>query len=383
MRVRHGSRSRAHACSVAFGSITIEFTERVFLELRMKLSDIASALGVRLEGDGTLEITGVRGIEDAAPGHITFVANPKYAAAAKTTRAAAVIVADDFPALQTATLRSNNPYLTFARAIELFYKPPKYSPGVHTTAVIHPSARIGENASISAYVVVGKDVEIGDNCVLLPHVVIYAGARIGRNFFAHAHSVVREHCELGDDVVLQNGVVIGADGFGFAKDDAGKWHKIVQSGPAVLEDGVEVQANACVDRASVGETRVQAGSKVDNLVQVGHGCTVGHDTLLCSQVGLAGSTEVGNNVILAGQVGVAGHCKIGDGAIATAQSGIPNDVPAGHIVSGYPAIDNKQWLRTVAAYNKLPELARAVRTLEKAVAEIQRTLSGGRASETD
>jgi UDP-3-O-[3-hydroxymyristoyl] glucosamine N-acyltransferase len=349
----------------------------------MKLSDIASRLGVRLEGDGTLDITGVCGIEEAGPGQITFVANPKYAAAAKTTRASAVIVGDDFPAIPAATLRSRNPYLTFARTIELFYEPPSYAPGIHPTAVIHPSARLGASASIGAYAVIASDVQIGDNCVILPHVVIYNGAKIGNNFFAHAHSVVREHCVLGDNVVLQNGVVVGADGFGFAKDDAGNWHKIVQSGPAVLEDNVEVQANACVDRASVGETRVMSGAKIDNLVQVGHGCTVGHNTLLCSQVGLAGSTEVGSNVILAGQVGVAGHCKIGDGAIATAQSGIPNDVPAGHIVSGYPAVDNKQWLRTVAAYNKLPEIARSLRALEKAVAELQRTVPDGSASETD
>jgi len=329
----------------------------------MKLGKIASTLGARLEGDAELEITGVAGIEEAGPGHITFVSNPKYAAAARTTRASAVIVADDFPALAAATLRTKNPYLVFARAIELFYQPPRYEPGIHSTAVVHPSARIGKNASIGAYVVVAEDAEIGDDCVLLPHVVIYRGARIGRNFFAHAHAVVREHCRLGDNVILQNGVVIGADGFGFAKDDAGRWQKIVQSGPAVLEDDVEVQANACVDRASIGETRIARGAKVDNLVQVGHGSSVGTDTLLCAQVGLAGSTEVGKNVILAGQVGVAGHCRIGDGAVATAQSGIPSDVEDGKTVSGYPAIDNRDWLRSVAVFNKLPELAKKVRKL--------------------
>jgi UDP-3-O-[3-hydroxymyristoyl] glucosamine N-acyltransferase len=191
--------------------------------------------------------------------------------------------------------------------------------------------------------------------------VIYRGARIGHKFFAHAHSVVREYCRLGNHVILQNGVVIGADGFGFAKDDTGQWYKIVQSGPAVLEDNVEVQANACVDRASVGETRVGRGARIDNLVQVGHGSRVGENTMLCAQVGLAGSTDVGKNVILAGQVGVAGHCKIGDGAIATAQSGIPSDVAPGAVVSGYPAIDNKLWLRCVAVFQKLPDLARALR----------------------
>jgi len=331
----------------------------------MKLSEIASALGARLEnGSPDTKINGVAGIEQAGPGHITFVANPKYAAAARTTKASAVIVAEDFPSLATAMLRSRNPYLAFARCIGLFYAPPHYAPGVHPTAVIHASAKIGPNAHIGPYAVIDEGVEIGENAVLLAHVVIYCGARIGNNFFAHAHAVVREHCRLGDNVILQNGAIIGADGFGFAKDDSGKWHKIVQSGPAIIDNDVEVQANACVDRASVGETRIACGTKIDNLVQVGHGSTVGKDTLLCAQVGLAGSTEVGNRVILAGQVGVAGHCKIGDGSTATAQSGIPNDVPAGATVSGYPAIDNKLWLKCSAVFKKLPEIARAVRRKE-------------------
>jgi UDP-3-O-[3-hydroxymyristoyl] glucosamine N-acyltransferase len=330
----------------------------------MKLSHIASSLGARLEnGSPDTEITSVAGIEEAGPGQLTFVANPKYAAAAKSTRASVVIVAEDFPAIATAVLRSKNPYLALARAIELFYQPPRYEASIHPTAVIHPSARVGASAHIGPYVVIDQDVMIGDYAVLLAHVVVYRSAHIGDNFFAHAHAVVREHCRVGNNVILQNGVVIGADGFGFAKDDAGHWYKIAQSGPAVVEDDVEVQANACVDRASVGETHIARGAKIDNLVQVGHGSRVGEDSLLCAQVGLAGSTEIGNKVILAGQVGVAGHCKIGDGAVATAQSGIPSDVAPGAVVSGYPAIDNKLWLRCSAVFNKLPEIAKAVRTI--------------------
>jgi len=326
----------------------------------MKLSEIASTLKARLDGPDC-EITGVAGIEEADAGQLTFVANPKYAAAARTTKASAVIVEESFPAIATATLRVQNPYLAFARVIEFFYDPPRYGPGVHPTAVVHASAKFGRNANIGAYAVVMENVVVGDDAVILPHVVIYPGVRIGHRFFAHAHSVVREHCRLGNDVILQNGAVVGADGFGFAPDEQKRWRKIVQSGPAVIGDSVEIQANACVDRASIGETRVGRGTKIDNLVQVGHGCEVGEDTLLCAQVGLAGSTEVGHHVILAGQVGVAGHCKIGDGAIATAQSGIPNDVEPGKTVSGYPAIENRQWLRAVAVFNRLPELARAVR----------------------
>jgi UDP-3-O-[3-hydroxymyristoyl] glucosamine N-acyltransferase len=332
----------------------------------MKLAQLAQSLQVRIEnGAPDTEITGVAGIEEASTGHVTFVANPKYAAAARTTRASAIIVSEDFPVTTGTVLRSSNPYLTFARAIELFYQAPRYAPGIHPSAVVHPTARIGANAHIGPYVVIDRDVTIGANAILLAHVVIYEGTSIGENFFAHAHSVVREHCSIGDDVILQNGALVGADGFGFAKDDAGQWRKIVQSGLAVLEDRVELQANACVDRASVGETRVGRGVKIDNLVQVGHGSSVGENTLLCAQAGLAGSTEIGKNVILAGQVGVAGHCKIGDGVIATAQTGIPSDVPAGAVVSGYPAIDNKLWLRCSAAFHRLPELIKAVRRGEK------------------
>jgi UDP-3-O-[3-hydroxymyristoyl] glucosamine N-acyltransferase len=328
----------------------------------MKLVDIASALEARIENASpSVEITGIASIETARDGQIAFVSNPKYAAAARTTGASAVIVSEEFPAIRTGMLRTKNPYLAWSKAVALFYDPPRYAPGVHATAVVHPTSKIGKNAHLGPYVVVNESVEIGDNAVLLAHVVIYRGAKIGEGFFAHAHAVVREFCQVGDNVVLQNGAVIGADGFGFAKDHAGHWHKIVQSGPAVLESDVEIQANACVDRASVGETRVRSGAKIDNLVQVGHGSIVGEDSLLCAQVGLAGSTELGKNVILAGQVGVAGHCKVGDGAIATAQSGIPSDVPAGATVSGYPAIDNKLWLRCSAVFSKLPELARMVR----------------------
>ncbi|MGA2902567.1 MAG: UDP-3-O-(3-hydroxymyristoyl)glucosamine N-acyltransferase [Candidatus Korobacteraceae bacterium] len=333
----------------------------------MKLCEIASALDARLEnGNPDTEITGVAGIEEALAGQITFVANSKYAAAAKTTSASAVIVSEDFPAIPTGMLRSKNPYLAFARAIDLFYEPPQYGAGVHPTAVIAATAKIGANAHIGAYVVIDDDVEIGDDAVLLPHVVIYRGVRIGKNFFAHAHAVVREHCRLGDNIILQNGVIIGCDGFGFARDDQHwdhHWEKITQSGPAVLEDDIEVQANSCIDRASVGETRIARGVKIDNLVQVGHGSAVGENTLLCAQVGLAGSTVIGKNVVLAGQAGIAGHCKVGDGVVVTAQSGTHGDIPAGAMVSGSPAFDHKQWLRAVGIFNKLPELAKAVRSL--------------------
>ncbi|WP_263384303.1 UDP-3-O-(3-hydroxymyristoyl)glucosamine N-acyltransferase [Granulicella arctica] len=328
----------------------------------LTLSELADHLGAELRGDPAAVITGISGIETASAGHLTFVANIKYASLARTTRATAILVEPSFAEIPAATLRLKNPYLAFARAIELFYTPPLYAPGIHPTAVIAPTASIGKDVHIGPYAVVSDHVVLGDHAVLLPHVVLYPHVVVGSHFFAHAHVIVREHCRLGDHVTLQNGVVVGADGFGFAKQADGTWYKILQSGHAVLEDNVEIQANACVDRASIGETRIQAGAKIDNLVQVGHGSTVGRNTLLCAQVGLAGSSTIGQNVILAGQVGVAGHCIIGDGVIATAQSGIPNDVAPGKVVSGYPAVDNRKWLRSVALFNRLPELLRAIRS---------------------
>jgi len=328
----------------------------------MKLAQIAAALKARLEnGSPDVEITGVAGIKDAGPGQLTFLANPKYVGAARATKASAIIVTEEFSAIPTALLRSKNPYLAFARALELFYRAPRYEPGVHPTAVVHPSARIGAGTHIGPYVVVEQNVEIGRDAVLLAHVVIYRDVKIGDNFFAHSHAVVREGCRLGTRVLLQNGAVIGADGFGFAKDDSGHWYKIMQPEPVVIEDDVEVQANSCVDRASVEKTRIGRGTKIDNLVQVGHGSRIGEHSLLASQVGLAGSTDVGNNVILTGQVGVVGHCKIGDGAIVTPQSGVAGDIEAGAIVSGTPAVDHKLWLKYSALLCRLPEIARAVR----------------------
>ena len=328
----------------------------------MKLSAIASALDVRLEnGSPDTEIRGLNGIEQAGPGDLTFVSNPKYAAAARTTRASAVIVGDNFPAIPAAMLRAKDPYLSFARALGLFHAPLQYAPGVHPTAIVHASARVGASAHIGPYVVIDEGVEIGATAVLLAHVVIYRGVKIGDNFFAHAHATVRENCHIGNNVLLHNGVVIGSDGFGFARTSEGHWYKIPQHAPVVIEDDVEVQANSCIDRASVGETRIKRGTKLDNLVQVGHGSTVGEDALLCSQVGIAGSTVIGNRVILTGQVGVVGHCKVGDNAIVTPQSGVANDIPAGALVSGAPAVDHRIWLKYSAILPRLPELVRAVR----------------------
>ena len=333
----------------------------------MKLGELAKKLGAELRGNAELEITGVKGIEEAGPTEITFVANPRYAALARSTKAAAVVVEPDFQEISAATIRIKNPYHAFSQALGLFYQTPSYPSGIHPTAVIDATATIGEDTHIGAYVVVGPGAKVGAPSTLLPHVVLYPGVKTGTHFFAHAHSVVREFCQLGDHVTLENGAIIGGDGFGFSKNAAGEWVKIPQSGPVLIGDRVDVQSNACIDRATVGATEIGNGSKIDNLVQVGHGSKIGENTLVCSQTGLAGSSIIGNNVILAGQVGIAGHCTVGDGVILTAQSAVSHDVPPGKMISGSPGFDNRVWLRAVTVFQQLPELLKRLNRLEKRV----------------
>jgi UDP-3-O-[3-hydroxymyristoyl] glucosamine N-acyltransferase len=339
----------------------------------MLLAQLAYLLNCELEGDGNIDITRVAGIEEAGPGDVTFLSNPKYSSKTTTTQASAIIASRQLPPLHIPILRSDNPYLTFAKAIELFYASPAPPSGIHPTAIISPQAQIGANPSIGPYVVIEKDSILGDNAVLHPFVVVYPNVHIGNHFTAYSHVVIREHCTIGNHVILQNGVVIGADGFGFAKQSDETYYKIRQSGRVVLEDNVEVQANSTIDRAAIGETRISKGAKIDNLVQIGHGSSVGENSLICGQAGLAGSTHVGKNVILTGQVGVAGHCHIGDGVIATAQTGIHCDVEANRIVSGYPHLDNKLWLKSSVLFAKLPELNRTIRDLEKRICDLEKS----------
>jgi UDP-3-O-[3-hydroxymyristoyl] glucosamine N-acyltransferase len=338
----------------------------------MNLREIAEKLGCTIEGDATLEISGVAGLDDARAGDLTFLSNRKYLRSLGTTRASAVLIAPGEACPKNlAALRSKNPYLDFARAIELFHPAPQFAPGVHPTAVVAPSAKIGADAHIGPYCYVADGVQVGERAVLHSFVTIYSGARIGNDFFAHSHACVRENCVIGDRVILQNGAVVGSDGFGFAPDANGHWHKMRQAGITVIEDDVEIQAHSAIDRATVGETRIGRGSKIDDLVLVGHACKVGEDTLLCGQVGLAGSTTVGNHCILAGQVGAAGHLTIGDGATVSSQSGVPGDVPPKAVYSGYPAMDNLAWRKSVAVFNRLPELQKELRELRAELARLE------------
>jgi UDP-3-O-[3-hydroxymyristoyl] glucosamine N-acyltransferase len=337
----------------------------------MLLRDVAEHLGCELRGDGSVLIRRVAGIDHAGPEDLTFVANPKYASRLAGTKAAAVIVSE---AVITSlpSLLSANPYLTYARAVALLHPEERPEPGIHPSAQVHSSATLDEGVHVGALVVIGARARVGRGSVLHPLVAIGDEAVVGDDCVLHSGVAVRERCRLGNRVIVQNGAVIGADGFGFAKDEHGRYHKIPQRGIVVVEDDVEIGALTAIDRAALAETRIGRGAKLDNLVQIGHSVTIGEDTVLAGQVGIAGSTRVGRGVTLAGQVGVAGHIDVGDGVIATAQTGIPASVEAGRIVSGYPAIDNRAWLKSSTVFARLPELQKRVRELERELEELKK-----------
>jgi len=332
----------------------------------VKLRELAERLGCELRGDGDVEVAGVAGIEQAGPGDLTFLANPRYSSRLADTRAAAVVLAPGHAA-PVPCLVTDQPYLAFVRAVAMLRPPSRPAPGMHPSAQVDPTAVLGRDVHVGALAVVGRGVRLGARSTIHPHVVLYEGVEVGEDCVLHSGVQVRERCRLGNRVVVQNGAVIGGDGFGFARDESGRYQKFPQVGIVVIEDDVEIGALAAVDRAALGETRIGRGTKLDNLVQVGHSVAIGEDSVLAGQVGVAGSTRIGSRVTLAGQVGVAGHLTIGDGVVATAQTGIPSSVEEGAVVSGYPAIENRAWLRSSAVFAKLPELQKRLRELERKV----------------
>lgn len=340
----------------------------------MKLEELARRTGARVEEKFyETEIAGAAGLDEAAEGHVTFLANPRYTPRVQTTRASAVFVSEDaeVPREDIAVLRARDPYLAYTRALIIFNPEPVFEPSIHTSAVVDPSARIGRGVAIGACSFVGRGVVIGDRVRIFPNVTIYDGVEIGEDSVLHSGVALREGTRVGARVRIHNNAVVGCDGFGYAKDEEGRWLKIPQTGRVVIEDDVEIGAGTTIDRASVGETRIARGAKIDNLVQVGHSCAVGEDSLLCAQVGLAGSSRVGRRVILAGQVGVAGHLEIGDDVVLTAKSATSHDVPAGKMLSGIPAFDNRDWLRSTAAFRRLGEMQRTLRSLEQRMAALE------------
>jgi UDP-3-O-[3-hydroxymyristoyl] glucosamine N-acyltransferase len=337
----------------------------------MRLDQVAKLLSCELEGDGSIEIHGVATLEQAGDGDLSFLTNPKYYNEAKRTKAAAIIADFNSENFSVPILRNTNPYLVFAKAVELFYSTPPQPASIHPTAWVEDSAKLGKAVSIGAYTYIGENVILEDLVEIKAHCTIYHNAVVGSQTIIHSGAVIRERVKIGRRCIIQNNAVIGSDGFGYAKQEDGRWYKILQAGTVIIHDDVEIGAGTTIDRATIGETRIEQGAKLDNLVQIGHGSSVGRDSLICAQVGLAGSTKVGNEVVLAGQVGSAGHLKIGDRVIATGQTGIPGDVEPGSVISGSPAIDNKRWLKSIAVFSKLPDIIRAVRDLEKRVKLIE------------
>jgi UDP-3-O-[3-hydroxymyristoyl] glucosamine N-acyltransferase len=340
----------------------------------MKLSEIALKINCRMESTDDVDIVRVTGIEDAGPGDLTFVSNRKYIRLIKFTRASAIILTEDIPPIEIPSLRTEDPYLAFAHALEIFHVPLRQETGIHPTATVDKDVKIGPNASIGAYSFIGEGCILGADVTVYPHVVLYPGVRIGDKVVLHSNVSIREYCQLGDRVIVQNGVVIGSDGFGFAPTKEKNFYKIVQTGRVLVGDDVEIGANTTIDRAAVGDTIIRKGAKLDNLVQIGHGAQVGEHCVLAAQVGLAGSTHLGRGVWVGGQAGFAGHLRVGDKAIITAQSGTSHDIPPGAIMSGSPAFNSKSWLRSVAAFPKLPSLIRKIQKLEEEIVKLQQTL---------
>lgn len=338
----------------------------------MKLQELAHRLGCRLEGDGEIDIVRVATIHDAKPGDLTFLANPKYESALATTQASAVLLKENAAAAPCAMLRTADPYLAFARAVGIFAPAWRPQPGVHAMAAVASTATLGANVSIGAFVAVGEGASVGDNTVIFPNVTVGAGARIGMDCVIHSNVSIRERVTIGHRVILQNGVVVGGDGYGFVRRGDGTHEKIPQVATVVIEDDVELGANTTVDRPAVGETRIQAGTKLDNLVQIGHGVRIGRNVLMAAQVGIAGSTEVEDDVIFGGQVGVGGHLSIGRGAVAVGQSGVTNSLDPGAMVAGYPAIDSREWRKASVIFRRLPELKKRIEELEAKLDELTR-----------
>jgi len=342
----------------------------------MRLREIATRLDCRLEGDGDIEIRRVAGIDRAAAGDLTFLSNEKYIKKFPSTQASAVIVGLDVPATGSAALlRTDQPYLAFCKAVELLMPADTVPTGIDPLSSIAADATIGADVAIGAFVTIAARASIGARTVIYPNVTIGAGVVIGDDCVVHSQVSIRERVVVGHRVILQDGVVLGSEGFGFAKQPDGTHRKIPQRADIVIEDDVEIGANSTVDRPAIGETRIGAGTKIDNLVQIGHGVRIGRRVLLAAQVGIAGSCELGDDVVLAGQVGVANHVKLGNGVIASAQTGIPNSVEDGKFVSGYPAIDNRDWLKSAAIYRSLPVLKKRVADLEQRLAELEEKLA--------
>jgi len=344
------------------------------------LEELAQRLGCRLDGDGAIDVTRVAGLDEAGPGDLTFLANAKYASKLASTRASAVIADERTTGAPCAVLRTAHPYLAMARAVALLTPASRPAPGVSPLAAIDATAQLGPDVSVGPFAVIGAGAAVGARTIVEPHVMIGDGVVVGDDGHLHARVVVREGVTIGQRVVLQSGAVIGGDGFGFAQRPDGSHEKIPQVGRVVIEDDVEIGANSTVDRPAIGETRIGAGTKIDNLVQVAHGVSIGRHVLLAAQVGIAGSTTLDDRVVMAGQSGATGHIRLGEGVVVHAKSAVTKDVAAGEHVAGVPAGDLATWRETTVLARRLPALRETVARLEAQIAALEARLTGRESS---
>ena len=342
--------------------------------MSIKLSEIAAWIGAEIDGEASIEISGLAKIEEAQPGHLSFIANPKYAKYVETTNASAILVDKDFPESSKTLLRIENPYFAFLQCAQrLYQQEPQIAKGVHDSAVIGDGAQLATDVAIGPFVFVGKNSRIGKGTVIFPGVFIGDNVEIGENCLVYANVSIRENCKIGNNCIVHLGAVIGSDGFGYAFQD-GQYHKLPQMGIVVLEDDVEVGANTTIDRATMGETRISRGAKLDNLIQIAHNVQVGQHTAIAAQAGISGSTKIGKYVMVGGQVGMVGHVEIGDQAKLGAQAGVTKSVPQGEFYSGYPARPFRSEMREQASLGRLPELLRDYKKLKARVEALEQEL---------
>jgi UDP-3-O-[3-hydroxymyristoyl] glucosamine N-acyltransferase len=341
--------------------------------VKKTLQELASLVEGKVIGDTSLKISGISSLDEARDGEITFIANSKYLNKAKETKASAIIVSNKIEVKDKPLIITDNPYLAYAKIVTLFHRHPHPAKGVDKSAIVGEGARIGKEVSISPLVFIGKDVTISDRVAIYPHTFIGDGAFIGEDTLIYSHVSIREHCHIGRRVIIHPGTVIGSDGFGFAPDGE-RYYKIPQVGIVQIDDDVEIGANNTIDRGALGKTWIKRGVKTDNLVHIAHNVVVGEDTILVAQVGISGSTKIGNHVTLAGQVGVVGHIEIGDNTIVGSKTGVSGSVPANTIVSGYPHMPHRQWLKSSRCYPLLPQMRKILNKLEKKVKMLEETL---------
>ncbi len=340
----------------------------------MRLRELAEKLGCRLVGDGEIEVRGLAPIQEAGEGDLAFVSNPRDLPKLEASRASAVILREEGPGSSKPALLTSDPYLTFVQALRLFHPAELPTPGVHPSSIVRDGVRLAEGVAIGAHSYIEEGASIGPRSVVGPQVYIGRGSRIGADCHVYPQVMIREEVEIGDRVIIHSGAVIGSDGFGYLRDRRGVRIKIPQVGRVILEDDVEIGANATIDRATMGTTRVKRGVKLDNLVQIAHNVTVGEDTVIAALSGISGSTTIGDRVTLAGQVGVADHIEIGDDVTVGAQAGVINDIPPRMVLWGTPAVPHLEFKRGVVAVNRLPRLLKTLQRMEARLTALEDAL---------